>query len=604
MSGLSPTENSLVLYKCHPARVLSLGDKLEIQLAGGETKRVRTKDIQLLHVGPLHDLASLTMCVGEVEEAQELLAGGVTDLAELAELVFGEFTPVSAWATWQLVAEGLYFHGTADEIIVRSIEEIRRLRSEKEVRLAAERQWSELIQRLKHGVYRPEDAKYLSGVEAVADGRSEKSRILQELGRRQTPEAAHALLLKIGKWDEGNNPYPHRLGVRINTPEYELPELAMEERLDLTHLQSYAIDDEGNPDPDDAISIDGNRLWVHVADVAALVPPDSEADLQARERGSSLYLPECTIPMLAEVATQRLGLGLNELSPALSFGLDLGDPSSLLEVKPSLIRATRLSYAQVEERLDEEPFARLHKITHGYFERRLNQGAILIDLPEVKVRVRQGEVIILPLPRLASRQMVMEAMLMIGEAAGRLAMACNIPFPFSSQAQPEVVEHSNGMAGMYNRRRGMRRSQIRCTVEPHAGLGLEVYSQVTSPLRRYFDLVAHQQLRAWSQGRTPLSYEQLRTRIGVREAAVGSIRRAERQSNRHWILVYLLRHPNWRGTAILVENRDRRGMVLIPELGLEVQVRLKENLPLNSQLNLALNGIDLPNGTANFQVLE
>ena len=50
--------------------------------------------------------------------------------------------------------------------------------------------------------------------------------------------------------------------------------------LDLTGLEAWAIDDAGNQDPDDAVSLEGNRLWVHIADAAALILPDGEADLQ------------------------------------------------------------------------------------------------------------------------------------------------------------------------------------------------------------------------------------------------------------------------------------------------------------------------------------
>ena len=42
----------------------------------------------------------------------------------------------------------------------------------------------------------------------------------------------------------------------------------------------------------------------------------------------------------------------------------------------------------------------------------------------------------------------------------------------------------------------MKRSQYRLTPAPHEGLGIALYAEVTSPLRRYLDLVVHQQLRA------------------------------------------------------------------------------------------------------------
>ena len=95
--------------------------------------------------------------------------------------------------------------------------------------------------------------------------------------------------------------------------------------MDLTHLPAFAIDNAWTTDPDDALSLEGpNRLWVHVADVAALVLPDSPADLEARNRAASLYLPEMTVPMLPAEASERLALGIGDVSPALSFGTESG----------------------------------------------------------------------------------------------------------------------------------------------------------------------------------------------------------------------------------------------------------------------------------------
>ena len=95
IQDVRPQVNGLVLYKARPARVLALGEKIEIELDGGQTKRVRPKDIEPLHPGPLARLADLTPCQGSVLEAWELLEGGETNLRELAELAFGAFTPAT-----------------------------------------------------------------------------------------------------------------------------------------------------------------------------------------------------------------------------------------------------------------------------------------------------------------------------------------------------------------------------------------------------------------------------------------------------------------------------------------------------------------------------
>jgi exoribonuclease-2 len=116
MSETIASKNSLVLYKNRPARVKHVGEKLDIELDSGEIQKVRPKDVVLLHAGPMRSLSELRPQPGEVEAAWEILAGGTTTLRELADLIYGAFTPATAWAAWQQVAEGLYFRGVPDRI--------------------------------------------------------------------------------------------------------------------------------------------------------------------------------------------------------------------------------------------------------------------------------------------------------------------------------------------------------------------------------------------------------------------------------------------------------------------------------------------------------
>jgi exoribonuclease-2 len=429
------------------------------------------------------------------------------------------------------------------------------------------------------------------------------------LGRAESPENAHALLLELGRWDHTVDPYPQRLGLATSAPAVEWPLLPEEARVDLTHLPAFAIDDEGSQDPDDALSLEGGRLWVHVADVAATVRPDSAADLEARARGATLYLPEGAVPMLPPQAVPVLGLGLAEVSPALSFGLDVDAGGQVVgvEVVPSWVRVTRLTYEVVEAWLEEEPFRDLYRLAQVYQARREERGAVGIDLPEVKIRVEGGQVIVRPLPPLNSRVLVREAMFMAGEAAARFALEEGIPFPFTTQGASGARERPEGLAGMYALRRTLRPSQYRSVPAPHAGLGLPVYARVTSPLRRYLDLVAHQQLRAHLRGEGLLEAQEVLRRVGAAEAVTGDVRRAERLARRHWTLVYLKGHLDarrgWRGEGILVERHGLRGTVLIPELALETRVHLRQDLPLDSPLSLALGDVNLAELEAYFQVV-
>ncbi len=592
------SKNSLVLYKNSPARITHVGDKLEIELAGGKTLKVRPKDVTLLHPGPIESLAKLQPQTGEVKTAWELLAGQTTTLAELAELAYENFTPATAWAAWQLVEDGLYFQGTPEAVSASTPEEVAEEQAARQAKVEEEQAWAAFLARAEAGRMAPEDEPFLREVEELALGRRSKSRVLRQLGRTQTAENAHALLLELGYWDYTVNPYPQRLNLPTDAPALELPDLPEEDRVDLTHLLAFAIDDAGSQDPDDALSLAGdNRLWVHVADPAALVAPDSSADREARGRAAKLYLPEMNVPMLPPEATTTLALGLADPSPALSFGLELSPEGEIngVEIVPSWVRVSRLTYEEAEARLEQAPFRQLYRLAQTYQARRQANGAVSIDLPEVKVKVVDGRVTVRPILPLKSREMVREAMLMAGEAIARFALEQKIPLPFTTQEVSEPPSDlPEGLAGMVALRRTMQRSQLSTVPGAHRGLGLDLYAQVTSPLRRYLDLVMHQQLRAYLHQTTLLNDQDILERVGAAESIVGSLRQAERLSDKHWTLVYLLQQPDWRGRGVVVEKQRSRDLLLIPELDLITPMHLRQELPLNSELSLAVNKVDLP----------
>ena len=606
---------SLVLYKNGAARILSVGKKkIEIKRDSGETLSVRHKDVELLHPGPIQSLAELRPPSGEVLVAWELLAGRTTTLPELAELAYEAYTPATAWASWQLLEDGLYFRGTPDAVVANTPAEVAEERAAREAKAAQERAWNAFVERVSQGQYDPEeDDNFLREVEELAYGRFDQSRVMRELGRGETPENAHALLLELGYWDHTVNPYPVRLGLPTGAPAHELPPLPDEPRLDLTHLPAFAIDDAGSEDPDDAVSLEdrphGVRLWVHVADVAALVPPDSAADQEARARGASLYLPEGTVLMLPSAATGRLALGLDDVSPALSLRIDLTEEGHVddVDVVRSRVRVQRLSYRDAERCLDEEghPLQRLHALANRLQQRRDKAGATSINLPEVKVRVKEGRVVIRPLPNLRSRDLVREAMLIAGEAVARFAQEHEIPIPFTVQDAPDPLEEVlEGPAGQFALRRCFKRSQAVTSPGAHAGLGLSLYAQTTSPLRRYLDLVVHQQLRAFLRQEPLLDETAILERVGAAEAVRGEVRYAERLSNEHWTLVYLMQNPQWQGEALVVEQYGQRSKLLIPDLAYEVQMYLRQQPALNERVLLGAGEINLAERQAHFRELS
>ncbi|ALJ91345.1 RNB domain-containing ribonuclease [Thermus aquaticus] len=595
-------KKALVIYKGKPALAEEKGDRLELTLEGGEKLKVRPKDVLFLHPGPSR--LELRVPEGEEEAAWELLEGQKVSLKELAELAFGAYTPEAAYGAYLLAQKGERFVLEGGEVRARTREELASLEEMKRRKEERERAFGEAVERIRQGRPSLEDRPLLAEVEALAYGERKESRLLKALGLPETPEAAHGLLLRLGLWRR-ENPHPRRLGLPLAPPDLPVPPLPEEERVDLTHLPAFAIDDEGSQDPDDALYAErveeGFRLFVHVADVAALVGPGSPLDGEALRRGANLYLPEGAVPMLPLAVTEALGLGLKEVSPALTFELLVSPEGELLreDLYLSWVRVRRLSY---REALEVEALAPMKALAEAFLRKRLAQGALDIALPEVKVRVEGEEIRITPLPLYESRVWVREAMLLAGYAAAHLALREGLPFPFATQEAPSHRVEGEGLAAMWAQRKALKRAQLKAVPAPHRGLGLPLYAQVTSPLRRYLDLVAHQQLRAWLKGERPLSQGEVLERVGAAEAVADLVREGERRSKLHWTLLYLM-EKGYEGPGVLVERRGGQGVFLLPELGLTAQVALSGPLALNAEVRLRFLEADLPALEARFALV-
>jgi exoribonuclease-2 len=459
-------------------------------------------------------------------------------------------------------------------------------------------------------------------VEALARGQTDKSRTLKDLGRPETPPEAHRLLLSTGLWTPRVNPYPARFGISPGSAKAPVPPPpAEEDRVDLRHLAAFAIDNAWSGDPDDAVSVEGDTLWVHVADPAASVLPDSPADEEARARGATLYLPEGSLRMLGEEALPLYALGLRESSPALSFQMRLREDGSIAEtaIFPSLVRVTRMTYGEADAALDPAgpgsphgpALAALFAIARRNTARRNAAGAVTIDLPEVHIDARGEAVSISPVADSPAAAMVRECMLLAGEGAAQWAAAQGpgerFAFPFITQELGDLPANPlPGIAGSYQLRRCMRPRALSVKPGRHWGLGLETYTQVTSPLRRYTDLLAHQQIRAALRAgayrdRPPLEEDAVLLRLSAADAAAGATVQAERASRAHWTAVYLAdkKGSSWEG--LVMEKKGPRGLMLIPALGLETQAPLEGREP-NDPVALTLASVKIPEAEAVFVV--
>ena len=628
---------NIVLYKDRPALIRECADKYTIEYATG-TQKVREKDICLLHEGPLPSLSAL-LPSAQKDEERDVLNAALNEawellqdenrpsfsLAEIAELAFGGFVPEKSWRIYDALAKHPHFlllppsPPEQPRFSLRSSEEAQKLLVKQDEKKREKEERSAFIERLrKKRLILPQDGVFMGEVEALALGKTDKSKVMQEAGMSASPEKAHKLLLDCGIWTIYRNPHPSRWGLSTQSATERLRCPQESKRTKVDHI-AYAIDSEWSTDPDDAIAFDGTYVWVHIADPADTVLPDSAIDKAARSRGATLYIPEGASRMLAEESLTDYALGLPEngeaatggaYSRALSFRIKLNDDGAIEEtaVLKTLVRVQRLTYTQADAQSSGD-LAALFKIADKNIERRKAAGAVFIQMPEVHISLEysasaaNGEIAVRiePIVRCRAAELVREFMLLAGEAAARFAFKNAIPFPFVCQEKPEIPRSlSEGLAGQYRLRRCMKSRTISTSPLAHAGLGLGMYSQVTSPLRRYGDLAAHEQLHAFLDGRPLLSKDSLLERISEGDAAASAALKAERKSNLHWTLVYLLQHKDSRFEAVIVDIKENQAVVIIPALAQEALIPLVPGKTLNDTVYVQAKAVNIPELTATY----
>lgn len=641
--------NSLVIYKNNAALVTEDAGNgkftvkyrstpaTQTKPAVYSTQNVRTKDIILLHEGPVTSLEkalefSEKECPKEddmykldqnnqiflkLAECYELLdsddesRSAEYGFEELTSLFYGTPKADETWGLYCSIKNTLFFMQNLKAQMEGKILFTLRTKEEMDamVKKANEKGMeaqirAEFIERLKKRKLLPEDSIFMGDVEALAQGKTDKSRTMHDANLKESPEKAHKLLLETGLWDITRNPYPLRWGLSTKSATEGLSSPPEEERTEIPGF-SYAIDNEGSTDPDDAVAYDGKYLWVHIADPASTVMPDSSIDKAACQRGATLYIPEGAARMLCEDCLEDYALGLKEKSRALSFRILLNSEGGIEEcqVMKTIVNVKRLTYQEADKIKDSDELKPLFDIARKNIERRSKSGAVQITMPEIQIRLEGEEkkVVITNHPHTESSEMIREMMLLAGEGAAKFAFRNNIPFPFVSQEAPTIPEDiPEGLAGQFRLRRCMRKRNVGVTPGMHSGLGLALYSQVTSPLRRYSDLIAHQQLRAFIDGKKLMDKDTMLMKISEGDAGAMAAKKAERNTNMHWTLVYLLQNPDWTGEAICVDNTQKLPQFSIPSLALETYIGIT-GISLNEKISVKVLKIDLSELSVEFQ---
>ncbi|MDA0833706.1 MAG: ribonuclease R [Planctomycetota bacterium] len=344
------------------------------------------------------------------------------------------------------------------------------------------------------------------------------------------------------------------------------------DRRDLTREIIVTIDPVDARDFDDAISLekshDGHwHLGVHIADVSHFVQPGSALDVEARVRGTSVYLPDRVLPMLPEVISNGLAsLQQNQVRFTKSVFIEF-DATGLplhTEFVNSAIKVTRrFAYEEVMPIINEpEKFrtrisakvrallGKMHELAMILRARRMGGGALELNLPETKLdfdkegRVSGAHRVVHD----ESHQIIEEFMLAANIAVAEVLASKQIPFlrrihgepdrlklenfskfatllgyplkPIFSRAEMQaIIRNVHGKPQEYALNYALLRSFKQAEYSEidagHYALGVDQYCHFTSPIRRYPDLTVHRLFDAIAKGtKVPVLPDSELTKLG------------------------------------------------------------------------------------------
>ncbi len=651
-------KGTLVEFKVNGHRRLAVVEKPEGKKdwiaidEKGNTHKIRPQKVDYQIEGQSFKYAEIQQFKAEVEPyldesnleiAWELLAEESTAVSpsDLASLIFSEETPVVCYAAHILLSDDkIYFKKKGHVYEPRSKTQVEEIKHQIEIEAQKKQEKEGFIAKL-HQVLQGENVKWeerdsvkLNFLEKYAlepDNPPKQAQdILESLGREKSGDSAVQLLIDLKLWDKHENiflrrsSYPNYFPLQVSAvantilaqfTNGNIPDA--HHRLDLTHQKVYTIDDESTEEIDDGLSVetleDGSlRFWIHIADPSRLIDPDDILDLEARKRSTSLYLPTGMIPMFPpELATGPMSLVQGKVCPALSFGVVLGDHGEAIDYKihSTVIRPTyRLTYHDVDEmlHLDIQAEPQVRQLAEAAKKRarwRKDNGSVMISMPEAVIKVKDNEEVTIELLEPSfSRSLVAEMMILAGEIAGRYCQEHNIPVAFRSQPQPELPPEEElillpaGPVRSCALRRCMPKSETGLSAARHASLGLETYTQVTSPIRRYTDLLAHFQIKAHLRGdELPFHRNKMQEIIFEVMSTSSEAVLVERQTNRYWSLQYLQKHSNeiWHGLVLRwLREDDNLALILLEDLGLEFVHRFDRIPKIGDQIQLQVSFCD------------
>jgi exoribonuclease-2 len=577
----------------------------------------------------------------DVELLWHALAGNPRELlpSELAGVFFSERTPEAASAVFRALGEdnvffkrkGLHFAPKTHDQVQTEI--VRRQR-QKEHQAFRDRA-SHVIERL----VRRKDVRVTPEMEPIVDrihnwfrtrSGDEIGVLMEEIaGPVKARDAAYDILLRAGRIDARDDRFLLMAGIDEQHPQAVLdaaeriaPHVHSADRVDYRHLPAFTVDDEDTREVDDALTVERSGdeviVGIHIADVSSFVSKGDALDAEAARRSSTIYLPSVRVRMFPErLSTDLASLTAGQPKPTLTVEVRFdreGNRTGYRMVLGTILVGRRLSYDEADNALESgDPDLRvLHGIATLLQTARAQKGAITFRRPELKVRVANGDIEVHKIdPNSPSRFLVSEMMILANGLAADFASVNSVPVIFRTQEAREALAIDDSPvieAVAFERlRKTFKRSRLSLTPGTHSGLGLSAYTQASSPIRRYADLVTQRQFTSFLSGRSiPHSRDELLRILASAEATEQEIRAIEEKSTHYWLLEYLAReksvHPDRALQAFVL---DRKGTVELEDFYLRGKLpAATSSFEPGTSVRLIIDSIDPAAGDIHFRLAD
>jgi exoribonuclease-2 len=372
---------------------------------------------------------------------------------------------------------------------------------------------------------------------------------------------------------------------------HEVP--AAPDDLPLAEASAFSLDDIGTTEIDDAFSLtrlaSGDlRVGIHIAAPALGIGPGSPLDVLARERLSTAYMPGCKFTMLPDDVIARYSLDQGGARPAISLYVDVREHdgtvvgrTSRLERVPIAANLRHLHYDALNESLPsgaktglafEDELRSLWRVA-GALETRRGKPSAAVGALDYSFYVEDGRVRIVPRKRGAPLdKLVSEMMILANTTWGELLAERDVAAIYRVQSTGKV--------------------RLSVHPEPHEGLGVSCYAWMSSPLRRYVDLLNQWQLAAALGGRrAPFmrTSDALLAALRAFEVTYARYDEHQRTMENYWCLRWLLQEQiSSTGAIVLREN-----VVRLDGLPLALRAASLPPLDAGTRVRIELSKIDL-----------